>query len=115
MAGCALQAHETTERHQYDTAHEEAGPQQPGSSRVGVQHSLIPVGRQYGQLAEKRRTRRVRCGTGLLTREQSRAFFGLIAEMAPADTVSTFLSTVLPGLLGAAVVIAMALRRRTVL
>jgi hypothetical protein len=53
--------------------------------------------------------------SGLLTREQSRAFFGLIAEMAPADTVSTFLSTVLPGLLGAAVVIAMALRRRTVL
>jgi hypothetical protein len=53
--------------------------------------------------------------SGLLTPEQSRAFFGLIAEMAPADTVSTFLSTVLPGLLGAAVVVAMALRRRTVL
>jgi hypothetical protein len=53
--------------------------------------------------------------SGLLTPEQSRAFFGLIAEMAPADTLSTFLSTVLPGLLGAAVVVAIAVQRRTIL
>jgi hypothetical protein len=53
--------------------------------------------------------------SGLLTPEQSRAFFDLIAEMAPANTIPSFLSNVLPGLFGAVVVGAMALHQRTVL
>jgi hypothetical protein len=52
---------------------------------------------------------------GLLTREQAQAFFGAIVEMEPADTLPSFLSTVAPGLLGALVVVAMAIERRTVL
>jgi hypothetical protein len=52
--------------------------------------------------------------SGLLTPAQSHAFFGIIAEMAPPDTLTDFLSAALPGILGAIVVLAMAIRHRTV-
>ncbi|WP_284945690.1 hypothetical protein [Acidisoma cladoniae] len=53
--------------------------------------------------------------SGLLTPKQSHAFFGIISEMAPPDTVPELLSAALPGLLGAMVVLGMAMRHRTVL
>jgi hypothetical protein len=52
---------------------------------------------------------------GLMTAAQRQAFFGLIAEMAPADSLPVFLGSVLPGLLGALVVMGMAFRERRIL
>ena len=52
MTPCALQAHESAQPHQYDTAEEQTGPQQPRYSGLGVEDSLIAIRRQDGQLAE---------------------------------------------------------------
>ena len=66
---CAVQAHETTEPHDHDTAEEQTGPQQPRYSRLGIEDSLVAIRRQNGQLAEKLLTDRARRDAGLCTAE----------------------------------------------
>ena len=69
VAEPVVQTHEARQRDEHDAAEEQAGPQQRGYPRLGVQHTLISVVRQDSELAEEFPVDRIRRGVGLITEE----------------------------------------------